>query len=615
VGGKKLSKASTATAVLSLIATGKWNPVNSAISVPWSGHSRELAERLLREKWESAGLPPENVFTTAFILEAVTVLERTFVPSDPPLDSNAHNRKLLGKAERILRESVQASGGAKVLDYPPSGYVTQLVVRTLARRNKLGGVKKQVLRWAWSELANQLALITAKSKTADLFQLAYTIMLVVKLAKPSAINPDQARTMAAALRVLFEHQLEDGSWPRSRPLFHYQKVGSAYCYEYEMLVQLIEEFRAAGAEERLLPYIPRLRASAEFLRNTGFKIGSKALAWSSGHHPQLSGPESWSTASAYHFVHALNRLLAEAIRQSIFEYVDAAYAPPTKPNTARGEFAKDMLDSTFKYGDEDHSLKKTLFDKFVEPLARNAAVIRNGLAPEPDLPTGAIFFGPPGTSKTELTKRIADYVGWPRLSVDPSHLIRNGLEQVHAEANRLFGMLAVAEEIVVLLDEFDELLREREIASDILSRFLTTAMLPKLAAIKRERRIVFIVATNHIEAFDIAISRPGRFDLVVQVMPPSTAEKMRYWPAVFKHLKKAPINLSADVVKGKIGDLTFDEFRALEPGLRAVKDAGDAISKLERALAGCTLQQPPTPGDTVLWRDLSVEQVRKIRLP
>ena len=154
-----------------------------------------------------------------------------------------------------------------------------------------------------------------------------------------------------------------------------------------------------------------------------------------------------------------------------------------------------------------------------------------------DTPTSAILYGPPGTSKTELAKLIANALGWPLLSLDPSHLTRDGLDRLHAETHNVFSMLAAAEEVVVLLDEFDELVLDRsEPMVDTSSRFLTTAMLPKIAALASRRRIVYLLATNHIERFDDAISRQGRFDLVVPVMPPSLDAKLAHWPMVAQKL-------------------------------------------------------------------------------
>ncbi len=90
-------------------------------------------------------------------------------------------------------------------------------------------------------------------------------------------------------------------------------------------------------------------------------------------------------------------------------------------------------------------------------------------------------------------------------------------------ANRLFNMLETVEEVVVLLDEFDEMGRDRS-ETTILSRFITTAMLPRLAAINDQRKIVFLL-TNYVRNFDAAFSRDGRFDMRIQVMPPNLQGK------------------------------------------------------------------------------------------
>ena len=78
---------------------------------------------------------------------------------------------------------------------------------------------------------------------------------------------------------------------------------------------------------------------------------------------------------------------------------------------------------------------------------------------------------------------------------------------------------------VVLFDEPDELVREREGASDAFGRFLTTSMLPKVADLWKQGRIIYFVATNHIRYFDAAIIRSERFDVLVFVPPPSFNRK------------------------------------------------------------------------------------------
>ena len=61
---------------------------------------------------------------------------------------------------------------------------------------------------------------------------------------------------------------------------------------------------------------------------------------------------------------------------------------------------------------------------------------------------------------------------------------------------------------------------------DAFGRFLTTSMLPKLAELWDARKILYFVATNHINYFDSAIIRSHRFDALILVSPPSFETKI-----------------------------------------------------------------------------------------
>lgn len=88
-------------------------------------------------------------------------------------------------------------------------------------------------------------------------------------------------------------------------------------------------------------------------------------------------------------------------------------------------------------------------------------------------------------------------------------------------------------------------------------------MLPKLARINKERRILFVVATNYIHSFDVAISRAGQFDLVLQMMPPLVSEKMKKWPKELVVLKSIVNAVDFDT---KLADLTFSKLNCLFGG-------------------------------------------------
>jgi len=188
------------------------------------------------------------------------------------------------------------------------------------------------------------------------------------------------------------------------------------------------------------------------------------------------------------------------------------------------------------------------------------------------------------------------------------------MDHLQTEADRIFDMLSVVERVVVLLDEIDEMVRAREQAPEILSRFLTTSMLPKLAKINRSRKIVFIVATNHIDRFDFAISRPGRFDMILQVMPPTTAEKLKRWKQLRTVLLGA--GLLTGLVRKQLAALTYDESVVLVGKLQQARATKDIARILEAAHKSCTLNATveDKAGDKKTWAALYMGQEVRNRL-
>jgi hypothetical protein len=425
-----------------------------------------------------------------------------------------------------------------------------------------------------------------------------------------------------------EAQRPDGSWPRSRPLFRYPRFGNAYCYEYEMLTQILIHATPDPMPGSLKAL---LRLSLHRLRLSAHSEEEGTHTWPSGHHPQFRGSESWSTASVYHFLHVIRELAANELRREVFRYLGAPSPEPIAAVGYKGrKFAPGHWDSDVSIDGSKRSLKEVIHDHVLIPISECISDMKRGGQLPKHIPAAGILFGPPGSAKTTLAKCIAEWLGWPCLKIDPSHVLGKGLDQLQTEANVLFEILGSLEQTVVLLDEFDEMVRERALtASEMRSRFLTTAMLPKLISIGERRRIVLLIATNHIDQFDIAIRRPGRFDFILQVMPPNA---------------KAKIDGAAELVRARVRDfpeegiatllkelgaadqvalaaLTYDEYvdflmrvaRQWPMGQEAVDTA------LSVAYSRCTLAQVASPdyresrdGKTLVIHACSAEE-RHIR--
>jgi transitional endoplasmic reticulum ATPase len=120
------------------------------------------------------------------------------------------------------------------------------------------------------------------------------------------------------------------------------------------------------------------------------------------------------------------------------------------------------------------------------------------------LPTGIVFFGPPGTGKTAAAKGMAHELGWTFLAVTGAELSRD-LEAL----NRLYAKAQELRPALIFIDEADELLRHRDYSA-------ATATTNKLLTIldgagERVRDVVWIAATNHMDQVDPALLRGGRF--------------------------------------------------------------------------------------------------------
>jgi hypothetical protein len=94
-GNNRISVSSSATCVLSLVASGSW-----AASKHTRQNTKELLQDLLSRD-SSADLPPDNPFTTAWILEAVTWLKDFSDPLDPADDERVDHK------EKVLQEEIE----------------------------------------------------------------------------------------------------------------------------------------------------------------------------------------------------------------------------------------------------------------------------------------------------------------------------------------------------------------------------------------------------------------------------------------------------------------------------------------------------------------------------
>ncbi|MGA2328163.1 MAG: ATP-binding protein [Bryobacteraceae bacterium] len=452
-----------------------------------------------------------------------------------------------------IGETAPPKRGSKKTDpaswYPPNAFHTYWVLELLdalrARfakdcagieaRLRLDARRRHMILWARHQLGVQVALHAAESSVLDTDQLGWSLAIVLKFGEDFHFDLAEQDLIRQAVRCLFQTQLPVGTWRHYRSLFHYRDAGNAYCYVFETFVVLLKialSQKPSGQFFRQCLYgrAKDLIRLWEYAGLTPIRLLPDApnlIGWCSGHRINQKEAEGWATASVFSFAQNLRRLVGMWTRE-----VALAELPVRRP---RIDGKQEALGQIGERGDtwpcDAPGVAEQLCTLFVHPILKAG----EGDDSEPDAqPIGkqqarsAILFGPPGTSKTYLASCIAAAVGWKYIQVHASHFVARGLGEVQRTADEIFNRLMELDRAVVLFDEIDELVREREQEHDAFGRFLTTSMLPKVAELWEQRKIVYFVATNHIRYFDAAITRSQRFDALVFVGTPSCEAKLRH---------------------------------------------------------------------------------------
>jgi len=131
---------------------------------------------------------------------------------------------------------------------------------------------------------------------------------------------------------------------------------------------------------------------------------------------------------------------------------------------------------------------------------------RNGIPTK----RGIIFAGEPGTGKTFLSRVLAN-------TLNTTFMVITNLTSLH-ELKNIFKFVTQFERVVLLFEDIDIYIKNRDLGSGLLPTMLNT-----LDGVEEiTNHLVVICTTNNVEAFDKALkNRPGRFDLIVPFNAPS----------------------------------------------------------------------------------------------
>nr|WP_202500915.1 ATP-dependent zinc metalloprotease FtsH [Streptomyces sp. SID5785] len=140
------------------------------------------------------------------------------------------------------------------------------------------------------------------------------------------------------------------------------------------------------------------------------------------------------------------------------------------------------------------------------------------------MPRGVLLAGPPGTGKTLLARAVAGEAGVPFFSASASEFIEMIVGVGASRVRELFAEARKVAPSIIFIDEIDTIGRARGGGSGMgghdereqtLNQILT-----EMDGFTGSEGVIVIAATNRADVLDPALTRPGRFDRVVNVSPP-----------------------------------------------------------------------------------------------
>jgi len=158
-------------------------------------------------------------------------------------------------------------------------------------------------------------------------------------------------------------------------------------------------------------------------------------------------------------------------------------------------------------------------------------------------PRGILLYGPPGTGKTLIAKAVASESGANFIPVRGPQLLSKWVGESERAVREVFKKARQVSPSIIFFDEIDALAPARGTSNDshvidnVLNQILT-----EMDGLEELRDVVVMGATNRPDIVDPALLRAGRFDRLVYIGEPQTADRKKI---ISIHTRFMPLEKSA----------------------------------------------------------------------
>lgn len=397
-------------------------------------------------------------------------------------------------------------------------------------KSKIRGCLKSLGSWFETKLLVQLSFGEIPDSRFDPAEVALALEGLL-ITNPSSVSES---LFNRSMQVLESAQEANAYWRAETPLRTTTSGEIQLPLSVESAQAVLSSLALYDAEKlhntTSVKYLPMVQRYWRWLKSRKIKLrfgDHDITGWHSEHVNDLAIIHLWETSQVLCFLVSFRDFLMRQMGRRSLELAGViSEGVPTATTKIATNIAKNNKELSLKHGNHEDpdsaypvgyckqmDIYKQLSRDFVHPHIGSS---------DPSN-WSAILYGPPGTGKSTIAKDVAAMIGIPYIQLSVSDLLERGPAEMEARAKRIFQMLELQPKSVVLFDEFDPFLLDRD--SDFFKKqesqfqLMTNGMLPKLQDLRASKRVIFFLATNYIERLDPAITRRGRFDVKYCVLP------------------------------------------------------------------------------------------------
>ncbi len=391
---------------------------------------------------------------------------------------------------------------------------------------------------AWFEQAikEQLAYASVPDSRFAPGQLAFALEGILQQERHAL----SSSTIKHIFETLERSQVGAAHWRPVMPLFSTAQGMVLYPVSVEIAASLLRtcEILDDDPQSRAYPanfsrLEPQLRHYCDWLGARVERVGEH-VGWHSEHVNEPGTIHLWETSLVLIF---LVHYAAMLQRKIAADGLRAANLIP-KFDIAKFEsyWSEEPLQSVPK--DSRYRVLKTIKEKYVDKKRAHGSIL---------------LYGPPGTGKTTLAEQMAAWTDRAFVGVTVSDFLAGGAAEVEARAKGIFRVLCEQSEVIILLDEIDQFLLDRDSEAykkqTGIFQFMTPGMLTKLEELKDQKQSIFIVATNYADRIDSAIKRQGRIERRLLLSIAGESQRLDF---ILKFLKEEhDIELEAEMFQAE----------------------------------------------------------------